>query len=65
MSHEPANSPLGPPPPATEAPVRSAFERIMAGLEEVLAHARGEHVPGLVVHEGWGGSTPKREGWDD
>ena len=26
-----------------------AFDRIMAGLEEALAHARGEDVPGLRV----------------
>ena len=27
-----------------------AFETVMAGLHEALAHARGEAVPGLVVH---------------
>ena len=28
----------------------SAADRIMRGLEEALAHARGDEVPGLVVH---------------
>jgi putative transcriptional regulator len=28
-----------------------AFEGVMAGLQEALAHSRGEAVPGLVVHE--------------
>ncbi|TXN36327.1 helix-turn-helix domain-containing protein [Methylobacterium sp. WL7] len=27
-----------------------AFETVMAGLQDALAHARGEAVPGLVVH---------------
>ena len=27
-----------------------AFDTVMAGLQEALAHARGEEVPGLVVH---------------
>ena len=27
-----------------------AFDQIMTGLNEALAHARGEDVPGLVVH---------------
>lgn len=27
-----------------------AFETVMAGWHEALAHARGEDVPGLVVH---------------
>jgi len=30
--------------------VTDAFRRIMGGLDEALAHARGERVPGLVVN---------------
>ena len=29
---------------------KPAFERIMTGLEEALAHSRGDEVPGLRVH---------------
>jgi putative transcriptional regulator len=29
---------------------RRPYDRIMDGLEEALAHAKGENVPGLVVH---------------
>lgn len=28
----------------------ATFEDLMAGLREAAAHAKGEHVPGLVVH---------------
>ncbi|WP_029015010.1 helix-turn-helix domain-containing protein [Niveispirillum irakense] len=28
----------------------SSADRIMQGLQEAIAHARGEDVPGLVVH---------------
>jgi putative transcriptional regulator len=35
---------------ASEPKKVRVFDRVMEGLEQALSHARGEEVPGLVVH---------------
>ncbi len=29
------------------------FDRIMAGLNEALRHAKGDHVHGMMIHKVW------------
>lgn len=29
----------------------AAFDQIVSGLQEAVAHAKGEHVPGMIIHE--------------